>query len=120
MAPTKNRQVLLAELPKGRLAPVNFQSVEGPVSTPPDGEVLVRVRLISLDAANRAWMQGPTYRDAVTAGQVMAGYAVAASTAGRRAWQQVISCSPTPGGKSTRYFPPKNSQRCQRSSRSHT
>jgi NADPH-dependent curcumin reductase CurA len=37
----------------------------------------VRVRLISLDAANRAWMQGATYRDAVTAGRVMAGYAVA-------------------------------------------
>jgi NADPH-dependent curcumin reductase CurA len=35
------------------------------------------VRLISLDAANRAWMQGATYRDPVTAGQVMAGYALA-------------------------------------------
>ena len=39
--------------------------------------MLVRVRLISLDAANRAWMQGATYREAVTAGSVMAGGAVA-------------------------------------------
>src|SRR5207302_9223838 len=29
-----------------------------------------------LDAANRAWMQGATYRDAVEAGSVMAGGAV--------------------------------------------
>jgi NADPH-dependent curcumin reductase CurA len=47
------------------------------VPKPADGEVLVRVRLISLDAANRAWMQGATYRSAVTAGSVMAGGAVA-------------------------------------------
>ena len=45
--------------------------------TPKDGEVLLRVRLISLDAANRAWMQGATYREAVTAGSVMAGGAIA-------------------------------------------
>jgi len=31
------------------------------------------VLLISLDAANRAWMQGATYRAALAAGQVMAG-----------------------------------------------
>jgi NADPH-dependent curcumin reductase CurA len=77
MTPSKNRQIVLAEIPKGKLAPENFQFVECPVPTPADGEVLVRVRLISLDAANRAWMQGATYRDAVIAGQVMAGYAVA-------------------------------------------
>ena len=41
--------------------------------TPKDGEVLLRVRYISLDAANRAWMQGATYREAVGAGSVMAG-----------------------------------------------
>jgi NADPH-dependent curcumin reductase CurA len=39
--------------------------------------VLLRVRLISLEAANRAWMQGATYREAVTAGTVMAGGAIA-------------------------------------------
>ena len=77
MGHTKNLQILLAAIPKGKLSPENFQFVEGAVPTPAEGEVLVRVRLISLDAANRAWMQGATYRDAVTAGQVMAGYAVA-------------------------------------------
>src|SRR6202041_3422276 len=47
--------------------------VEVPISAPKEGEVLLRVRYISLDAANRAWMQGATYREAVGAGSVMAG-----------------------------------------------
>ena len=42
-----------------------------------DGEALVKVKLISLDAANRAWMQGATYRSAVEAGTIMAGGAIA-------------------------------------------
>jgi NADPH-dependent curcumin reductase CurA len=77
MAAAKNRQILLAEVPKGKLAPEHFRLTETPVPAPKDGEVLLRVRLISLDAANRAWMQGATYREAVTAGSVMAGGAIA-------------------------------------------
>jgi NADPH-dependent curcumin reductase CurA len=77
MAAAKNRQILLAEVPKGKLAPEHFRLTEAPVPSPRDGEVLLRVRLISLDAANRAWMQGATYREAVTAGSVMAGGAIA-------------------------------------------
>jgi NADPH-dependent curcumin reductase CurA len=72
-----NRQVLLADVPKGKLGPEHFKLGEGTVPEPADGEVLVRTRLISLDAANRAWMQGATYRSAVTAGSVMAGGGVA-------------------------------------------
>ena len=34
---------------------------------PKDGEALLRARYISLDAANRAWMHGATYRAAVEA-----------------------------------------------------
>ena len=77
MATATNRQVLLAEIPKGKLAPEHFRLTEAPMPVPKDGEVLLRVRLISLDAANRAWMQGATYREAVTAGSVMAGGAIA-------------------------------------------
>jgi NADPH-dependent curcumin reductase CurA len=76
-AATHNRQILLAEVPKSKLGPEHFKLNTGQVPKPADGEVLVRVRLISLDAANRAWMQGATYRSAVTAGSVMAGGAVA-------------------------------------------
>jgi NADPH-dependent curcumin reductase CurA len=77
MAAAKNRQILLAEVPKGKLGPEHFHLTETPVPAPTEGEVLLRVRLISLDAANRAWMQGATYREAVTAGTVMAGGAIA-------------------------------------------
>jgi NADPH-dependent curcumin reductase CurA len=68
-----NRQILLAETPKGKLGPEHFRLQEAAMPAPQDGEVLLKVKLISLDAANRAWMQGATYREAVGAGAVMAG-----------------------------------------------
>jgi NADPH-dependent curcumin reductase CurA len=72
-----NRQIVLATTPQGKLTEENFQMIEGGVPAPKDGELLLRVLYISLDAANRAWMQGATYRSAVEAGSVMAGGAVA-------------------------------------------
>jgi NADPH-dependent curcumin reductase CurA len=60
-----NRQILLVEKPTGKLAPEHFKLSRGIVPEPKDGEVLVRTRYISLDAANRAWMHGATYRAAV-------------------------------------------------------
>ncbi len=70
---TTNRQIQLASLPTGKLSPGHFQLAEAPMPQPADGDVLLKVLLISLDAANRAWMQGATYRAALAAGQVMAG-----------------------------------------------
>src|SRR6202030_3396709 len=61
---------------KGRLGPEHFRLVESAIPAPGEGEVLLRVRYISLDAANRAWMQGATYRDAVVAGSVMSGASI--------------------------------------------
>src|SRR5580704_3992669 len=75
--PDRNRQVLLAETPKGKLGPEHFRMADAAMPVPGDGEALLRVRLISLDAANRAWMQGATYRSAVESGSVMAGGAIA-------------------------------------------
>jgi NADPH-dependent curcumin reductase CurA len=72
-----NRQILLVETPTGRLGPEHFRLAEGEAPTPKDGEVLLRTRYLSLDAANRAWMHGATYRSAVEAGSVMAGGAIA-------------------------------------------
>jgi NADPH-dependent curcumin reductase CurA len=72
-----NRQILLVETPKGKLGQQHFKLVQGDVPAPKDGEVLVKTLYISLDAANRAWMQGATYRSAVEANTVMAGGAVA-------------------------------------------
>jgi NADPH-dependent curcumin reductase CurA len=73
-----NRQIVLDRLPQGdKLAPEHFRLTRADRPAPGDGEVLLRTRYISLDAANRAWMQGATYRSALTSGQVMAGGALA-------------------------------------------
>ena len=72
-----NRQILLVEVPKDKLALEHFSLREAPIPSVNEGEVGLKVRYISLDAANRAWMQGATYRDAVVAGSVMAGAAAA-------------------------------------------
>ena len=72
-----NRQFVIDHLPKGKLGPEVFKLGEGPMPTAKDGEVLLRTRYISLDAANRAWMWGATYRSAVKQGDVMAGGALA-------------------------------------------
>jgi len=75
-SPSTNRQILLVETPKGKLATTHFKLSEGPLPTPKDGEILIKVKLLSLDAANRAWMQGATYRAAVEAGTIMAGASI--------------------------------------------
>jgi len=77
MNATVNRQVLLVEKPTGKLGPEHFKMSNGTMPEPGDGEALLRVRYISLDAANRAWMHGATYRAAVEANTVMAGGGIA-------------------------------------------
>jgi NADPH-dependent curcumin reductase CurA len=72
-----NRQILLVEKPAGKLGPEHFRLVEAALPEPKDGEALVRVRLISLDAANRAWMHGATYRSELETNAVMAGGGIA-------------------------------------------
>ena len=72
-----NRQILLIEKPAGKLGPEHFKLTSAAIPAPKDGEALLRVRYISLDAANRAWMHGATYRSAVEANSVMAGGAIA-------------------------------------------
>lgn len=73
-----NRQIVLDRLPQGdKLGPEHFRLTDAARPTPGEGEVLLRTRYISLDAANRAWMQGATYRSALEGGQVMAGGALA-------------------------------------------
>jgi|SRR5579859_1145761 len=74
----KNRQIVLNQLPQGdKLRSDHFRLIEADRPSAGEGEVLLHTRYISLDAANRAWMQGATYRSALEAGQVMAGGALA-------------------------------------------
>ena len=77
MSDTVNRQILLVEKPTGKLGPEHFKMSKAAMPEPKDGEALVRARYISLDAANRAWMHGATYRAAVEANTVMAGGGIA-------------------------------------------
>ncbi|MEL7463371.1 MAG: NADP-dependent oxidoreductase [Pseudomonadota bacterium] len=62
-------------LPKGALTLDHFEMREAPIPEPGEGEAVIRTILMSIDAANRAWMQGPTYRKPVLAGDVMHTYA---------------------------------------------
>src|SRR4030095_4600602 len=71
-----NRQWLYAKQPQGKIGPDTFQWTETPIPAPREGEALVRTRMLSLDPANRAWMMGKTYRDALEPGQVMSGFAI--------------------------------------------
>jgi len=71
-----NRQILVRELPKGALTPAHFELRDADRPALADGEALIRTILMSIDAANRAWMQGATYREAVKAGEVMHTYAI--------------------------------------------
>ena len=71
-----NTQIVMVERPTEKLQESHFEIRQGPMPAPSDAQVLVRSILLSQDAANRAWMQGPTYRDAVNPGDVMHGYAL--------------------------------------------
>lgn len=71
-----NRQWLYAKQPQGKIAADTFQWTETAIPVPREGEALVRTRMLSLDPANRAWMMGKTYRDALEPGEVMSGFAV--------------------------------------------
>ncbi len=77
MSGATNRQILLVEKPTGKLAPEHFKMRDAAIPEPKEGEALLRVRYISLDAANRAWMHGATYRSAIEANSVMAGGGIA-------------------------------------------
>lgn len=74
---TINRQIRIIAMPTDKLGPEHFELAEAPMPEPAADEVLCRTLYLSLDPANRAWMQGATYRSALDAGQVMAGYVLA-------------------------------------------
>ncbi|TAK37765.1 MAG: NADP-dependent oxidoreductase [Betaproteobacteria bacterium] len=74
--PMTRRRFVVARVPAGALTADCFRLEEASVPEPKDGEVLLRSLYVSLDAANRAWMQGATYRAAVEPGSVMAGGAL--------------------------------------------
>ena len=71
------KQFIVKEIPKNNLEISNFEMREVDVPKPSEDEILVKNILLSIDAANRTWMQGRTYRDQVFAGDVMPSYSIA-------------------------------------------
>ena len=71
------KQFIVKEIPKNNLEISNFEIREVDVPKASADEILVKNILLSIDAANRTWMQGRTYRDQVFAGDVMPSYSIA-------------------------------------------
>ena len=71
-----NKQIYLKSSPKDKLLEDNFEFKNSKVKNLDHNQVLVEVVYISIDAANRAWMQGRTYRSQILPGDVMGGYAL--------------------------------------------
>ncbi|MGE4657987.1 MAG: NADP-dependent oxidoreductase [Gammaproteobacteria bacterium] len=67
-----NRQVRLAARPEGLPKPTDWMITEEPILGPGLGEVLVKVRYISVDPAMRGWMNDrPSYVPVLSLGTVM-------------------------------------------------
>lgn len=73
---SNTRQIVVAEIPKGDLQETHFRLEDAPALSVGQGAVRLRVILMSIDAANRSWLQGATYRAAVHAGDPMPTYAI--------------------------------------------
>jgi NADPH-dependent curcumin reductase CurA len=72
----ENRRILLVSRPVGMPTADNFRLVDAPMPAPAEGEVLVRIEMISLDPAMRGWMnEGTTYIRGVALGEVMRAFA---------------------------------------------
>ncbi len=72
-----NRQWIYAARPSGTLEPRHFSFTQSPIPSVPPGKALVRVRAISVDPAQRAWMKAASYRPRLEPGEVMAAYGLA-------------------------------------------
>jgi len=80
-----NRQWRLRQRPSGALQENDFAWHEEAVPEPGPGQVLVRNLYLSLDPANRGWINDvPTYRAPVPVDGVMAGFAIGQVVAAER------------------------------------
>ncbi len=72
MAPTVNRQLVLASRPRGAIEPGTFVLKESAVPELTDGQMLVRTIYVSIDPTMRGWLiDQPSYLPPVQIGEVM-------------------------------------------------
>jgi len=84
MSTTINRQFRLAQRPVGLPTDDTFRYLEAPLSEPDEGQVLVRVRYLSIDPAMRGWMNdGKSYIPPVAIDEVMRALGVGEVIASR-------------------------------------
>src|SRR5258707_13427300 len=84
MAAGINRQILLKSRPDGAPGLDNFELVRSPVLEPADGEVLMRIRYLSLDPYMRGRMSAAkSYAKPVEVGEPMVGGTVGEIVASR-------------------------------------
>lgn len=70
----KSREYRLAHRPVGRVKPSDFESLQTEIPEPGPGQALARTLYLSLDPANRIWMnEGDSYRGPIPLGGVMEG-----------------------------------------------
>jgi len=75
---TTNRQIVLAERPKGAPTKDTLRLVEGKIPSPSTGQMLLRTQYLSLDPYMRGRMSdAPSYAAPVNIGEVMVGGTVA-------------------------------------------
>jgi NADPH-dependent curcumin reductase CurA len=84
MRPTRNRQLVLASRPQDVVTRANFQSREVAIPELREGEALVRVHLLGIDATQRTWLNPDrTYISPARLGAVMPGSGVGQVVASR-------------------------------------
>ena len=86
MSNTGNRRIVLAERPIGTPGPAHFKRADQAIGMPDDGQFLVRNHYLSIDPAQRGWLNaGANYADPVPIGGVMRSLAVGVVDSSRNA-----------------------------------
>ncbi|TQL70582.1 hypothetical protein FB381_4520 [Nocardioides albertanoniae] len=77
MTPASNHRLVLRRRPADRITPDTFGFEERPIAPLADGEALIEVAWLGIDATQRTWLnEGSTYVDPVGIGEVMRGSGV--------------------------------------------
>jgi len=79
-----NRRWRVAAMPTEHLETSHFELETVDLPELADGQVRCRVLWISIDAAQRAWFQGATYRSAIQVGDTMPAFAIGQVVESRR------------------------------------
>jgi len=114
-----NRRWLLKTRPAGMLRNEDFDFVKEPVPEPAEGEILVRVQMLSCDPTQRGWLGRDTYMPAVKIGEVVrslgagrvvksrhSGFREGDLVAGLVGWQDYAAINPT-GALGVTRLPPE-------------